>query len=232
MTAGSGNRSFPLEASSQRNKIYGIFDYDAATKGIESTDYAGTFKAEATSSNLLARGVLGKTRTAINNWGAGGNISDDKAVAAMGSTGAYRGWTFDLSSGSDISGANYSKSFEESQLVSGDLYVNVYDSKAVLGGGTANACGGGVQGLSTTHRICAPYGDCAAYVKQDYQGILGPVLGLKTEGSRTSSLVGSIAATEEACVGKCSPDKTTLTDQNLYQYAQSRKIKPTKWYER
>ena len=108
----------------------------------------------------------------------------------------------------------------------------MYDSKAVLGGGTANACGGGVQGLSTTHRICAPYGDCAAYVKQDYQGILGPVLGLKTEGSRTSSLVGSIAATEEACVGKCSPDKTTLTDQNLYQYAQSRKIKPTKWYER
>ena len=232
VTAGSGNRSFPLEASSQRNKIYGIFDYDAATKGIENISYTGTFKAEATESNLLSRGILGKTSTTISNWGTGGSISDDKAVAAMGPTGAYRGWTFDLSSGSDISGANYSKSFEESQLVSGDLYVNVYDSKAVLGGGTANACGGGVQGLSTTHRICAPYGDCAAYVKQDYQGILGPVLGLKTEGSRTSSLVGSIAATEEACVGKCSPDKTTLTDQNLYQYAQSRKIKPTKWYER
>lgn len=232
VTAGSGNRSFPLEASSQRNKIYGIFDYDAATKGIENISYTGTFKAEATESNLLSRGILGKTSTTISNWGTGGSISDDKAVAAMGPTGAYRGWTFDLSSGSDISGANYSKSFEESQLVSGDLYVNVYDSKAVLGDGTANACGGGVQGLSTTHRICAPYGDCAAYVTKDYQGILGPVLGLKTEGSRTSSLVGSIAATEEACVGKCSPDKTTLTDQNLYQYAQSRKIKPTKWYER
>lgn len=232
VTAGSGNRSFPLEASSQRNKIYGIFDYDAATKGIENISYTGTFKAEATESNLLSRGILGKTSTTISNWGTGGSISDDKAVAAMGPTGAYRGWTFDLRSGSDTSGANYSKSFEESQLVSGDLYVNVYDSKAVLGEGTANACGGGVQGLSTTHRICAPYGDCAAYVKQDYQGILGPILGLTTESSRTSSLVGSIAATEEACVGKCSPDKTTLTDQNLYKYAQSRKIKPTKWYER
>ncbi|AXY58536.1 hypothetical protein CDG60_16485 [Acinetobacter chinensis] len=232
VTAGSGNRSFPLEGSNKRNKIYGILDYDAAIKGIEKTTYAdNAFKAVATNDNLLDRGVLGKTSTTINNWG-GGSISDDKAVAAMGPTGTYRGWRFDLRSTGDEAAKFYAQSFEESQLISKDLYVNLYDSKAVLGGGTSNACGGGVQGLSTTHRICAPYADCAAYVKQDYQGILGPILGLTTEGSRTSGLVGSITATEEQCVGKCPSSNTTLKDQNIFNYSQSRQIKPTKWYER
>ena len=233
VTAGSGNRSFPLESSNQKNKIYGILDYDAATKGIENSSYmVSKFKAVATHDNLLDRGILGKTSTSINNWGASGSISDDKAVAAMGPAGAYRGWRFDLRSTGDESAKFYAKSFEESQLVSNDLYVNLYDSKAILGGGSANTCGGGVQGLSTTHRICAPYADCAAYVKQDYQGILGPILGLATEGSRTSGLVGSIAATQEQCVGKCSSDNTSLTDQSLFNYSQLRRIKPTKWYER
>lgn len=232
VTAGSGNRSFPLDASSVSNKIYGILDYDAATKGIEATSYIDTsFKAEATSSNLLTRGVLGKTNTSIGSWGTGGSVSDDKAVALMGSSGAYRGWKFDLRSVSDDSANKYAKSFEESQLIYGDLYVNVYDSGAKLNNAT-NGCGGGVQGLSTTHRICAPYGNCAAYVKQDYQGILGPILGLTTAGSRTSGLVGSIAATQEACVGQCPTNNTSLTDQNLFSYSQARKIKPTKWYER
>lgn len=233
VTAGSGNRSFPLEGSNQKNKIYGILDYDAATKGIENSGYvASNFKAVATNDNLINRGVLGKTSTNISNWGASGSINDDKAVAAMGPTGTYRGWSFDLRSVGDESAKFYAKSFEESQLISNDLYVNLYDSKAVLGGGTGNACGGGVQGLSTTHRICAPYANCAAYVKQDYQGVLGPILGLSTEGSRTSGLVGSIVATQEACVGQCPSSNTALTDQNLFNYSQSRKIKPTKWYER
>jgi len=233
VTAGSGNRSFPLEGSNQKNKIYGILDYDAATKGIENSGYvASNFKAVATNDNLINRGVLGKTSTNISNWGASGSINDDKAVAAMGPTGTYRGWSFDLRSVGDESAKFYAKSFEESQLISNDLYVNLYDSKAVLGGGTGNACGGGVQGLSTTHRICAPYANCAAYVKQDYQGVLGPILGLTTEGSRTSGLVGSIVATQEACVGQCPSSNTALTDQNLFNYSQSRKIKPTKWYER
>lgn len=232
VSAGSGNRSFPLEASNTHNKVYGILDYDAAVKGIESTTYAdANFKAVATSSNILARGILGKTSTTISSWGTNGSISDDKAVAEMGPSGAKRGWKFDLSSVGDNSTQKYSKSFEESQLVSNDLYVNVYDSQASLNG-IASGCGGGVQGLSTTHRICAPYADCAAYVKQDYQGILGPIMGLTTENSRTSGLVGAVAANQEACVGHCPDNKTSLTNQNLYSYSQARKIKPTRWYER
>lgn len=232
VSAGSGNRSFPLEASNTRNKVYGILDYDAAVKGIESTTYAdANFKAVATSSNILARGILGKTSTTISSWGTNGSISDDMAVAEMGPSGAKRGWKFDLSSVGDNSTQKYSKSFEESQLVSNDLYVNVYDSQASLNG-VASGCGGGVQGLSTTHRICAPYADCAAYVKQDYQGILGPIMGLTTENSRTSGLVGAVAANQEACVGHCPDNKTSLTNQNLYSYSQARKIKPTRWYER
>ncbi|MEF9958051.1 MAG: PilC/PilY family type IV pilus protein, partial [Acinetobacter sp.] len=232
VSAGSGNRSFPLEASNTHNKVYGILDYDAAVKGIESTTYAdANFKAVATSSNILARGILGKTSTTISSWGTNGSISDDKAVAEMGPSGAKRGWKFDLSSVGDNSTQKYSKSFEESQLVSNDLYVNVYDSQASLNG-VASGCGGGVQGLSTTHRICAPYADCAAYVKQDYQGILGPIMGLTTENSRTSGLVGAVAANQEACVGHCPDNKTSLTNQNLYSYSQARKIKPTRWYER
>ncbi|WP_151722975.1 hypothetical protein [Acinetobacter junii] len=232
VSAGSGNRSFPLEASNTHNKVYGILDYDAAVKGIESTTYADSnFKAVATSNNILARGILGKTSTTISSWGTNGSISDDKAVAEMGPSGTKRGWKFDLSSVGDNSTQKYSKSFEESQLVSNDLYVNVYDSQASLNG-IASGCGGGVQGLSTTHRICAPYADCAAYVKQDYQGILGPIMGLTTENSRTSGLVGAVAANQEACVGHCPDNKTSLTNQNLYSYSQARKIKPTRWYER
>jgi type IV pilus assembly protein PilY1 len=228
VTAGSGNRSFPLESSKGQNKIYGIFDFDAASNGLEKTNYAN-YDVEATSSNVVNRGDLGKTATTIS-WG-GGNIKNDQIRSNLSKGGIYRGWSFNLKSVSDSTSNYYSKSFEESQLVSSDLYVNLYDPKATLSG-VVNACGGGIQGISTTHRICAPYGDCAAYVKQSYQGIIGPSLGAVSDSSdRTSSLVGPVGATQEACIGKCSSNNSSLTDQTLGQYSQSRKIKPTRWFE-
>src|SRR5690606_12893052 len=100
----------------------------------------------------------------------------DEAAAQMGSAGSYRGWYFNLKSKGDSGTAYHAKSFEESQLVQGDLYINLYDPQASLGTVSQN-CGGGVQGLSTIHRVCAPFGSCAAYVTTDYQGIIGPTLG-------------------------------------------------------
>ena len=130
----------------------------------------------------------------------------------------------------DTASQRYSKSFEESQLVSNDLYVNVYDPKASLMGQTSQ-CGGGVQGLSTTHRICAPYGDCAAYVMQDYQGIIGPTLGAVSDSAnRTSKLVGPITANKEKCFGNCSPVPGPI-EANLKEYSQSRAIRATRWFE-
>ena len=232
VSAGSGNRSFPLESSSKRNKIYGIFDYDAAMNGLEKANFAKDvgLAAEATMQNLAQRGVLGRAKTSLQ-WG-GGSLSNDKIRTNMGrAANQYRGWAFELSSEADSSSQNFAKSFEESQLVAGDLYVNLYDPKAMLNN-VSNNCGGGVQGLSTTHRVCAPFGDCAAYVKQDYQGIIGPTLGATAKSNRTSSLVGPLSASEEACVGKCDQDNNSLNVQSLKQYSQARIIKPTRWFER
>ena len=139
-----------------------------------------------------------------------------------------RGWSFELRS---VVTGNYARSFEESQLITGDLYVSLYDPKATLTG-TVNTCGGGVTGISTTHRICMPYGDCAAYVKTSYQGINGPAFGVvSSSDSRTTSLFAPIAETKEYCVGKCPAEKTALTEQNLLTYSQVRKIKPVRWFE-
>ena len=231
LSAGSGNRSFPLESSTTRNQLYGIFDYDAAMNGLEKEDFATTvgLSAEATSHNLAQRGLLGRGVTHLK-WG-GGSVSSDKVRSSMG-RGAqqYRGWSFDLNSIADQGQQNFAKSFEESQLISSDLYINLYDPKATLNN-LANSCGGGVQGLSTIHRVCAPFGDCAAYVKQDYQGITGPTLGATASSNRTSTLIGPISATEEACVGKCDQDNNVLKEQRLKQYSQARVIKPTRWFE-
>jgi len=230
VTAGSGNRSFPLESSPEPEKIYGILDYDAAKNGIEKASYTGTFSAEATQDNLYNRGDLGKANTTINGLKTVDSKYMDEAAAQMGSAGSYRGWYFNLKSKGDSGTAYHAKSFEESQLVQGDLYINLYDPQASLGTVSQN-CGGGVQGLSTIHRVCAPFGSCAAYVTTDYQGIIGPTLGGLTNPARTTQLIGPLKPAGEKCIGKCDTDKTTLSDQQLKKYSQARRIRPTRWFE-
>lgn len=221
VTAGSGNRSFPLEEEvGGKNKIYGLIDRDAAANGLENTSFAPA--AVITPTNLSNTGVLGKTATK--------QISATeiaKMKLTSGST-MLRGWSFELRS---VDSGNFARAFEESQLIAGDLYVSLYDPKATLTG-TVSGCGGGITGISTTHRICMPYGDCAAYVKTSYQGINGPAFGAVSESNpRTTSLVGPITETREACVGNCPSDTSALTDKNLYSYSQARRIKPVRWFE-
>ncbi|WP_104505672.1 pilus assembly protein [Acinetobacter indicus] len=234
VSVGSGNRSFPLESTVTENKIYGILDYDAAKNGIESATYNGGFKPEATVDNIINRGVLGKTNTSVDGVtaNAAGVTDTHKSALLSNATGATakRGWSFSLRSVSDTTTAKYAKSFEEAQLVVGDLYVNLYDPKATLGAIAADDCGGGVQGLSTVHRVCAPYGDCAAYVTTDYQGIIGPTLGGLTNPARTTRLIGPLAPQGEKCIGRC--ETIDANDvESLKQYSQSRKIRPTRWFE-
>ncbi|MEB6565932.1 hypothetical protein MXL26_11365 [Acinetobacter towneri] len=234
VSVGSGNRSFPLESTVTENKIYGILDYDAAKNGIESATYNGGFKPEATVDNIINRGVLGKTNTSVDGVtaNAAGVTDTHKSALLSNATGATakRGWSFSLRSVSDTTTAKYAKSFEEAQLVVGDLYVNLYDPKATLGASAADDCGGGVQGLSTVHRVCAPYGDCAAYVTTDYQGIIGPTLGGLTNPARTTRLIGPLAPQGEKCIGRC--ETIDANDvESLKQYSQSRKIRPTRWFE-
>ena len=221
VTAGSGNRSFPLEEErGGKNKIYGLIDRDAAANGLEKSTF--TPATVITPTLLSSDGVLGKTVTK--------QISNTNIAKMKLTTGSdmLRGWSFELRS---VDSGNFARSFEESQLITGDLYVSLYDPKATLTG-TVNGCGGGVTGISTTHRICMPYGDCAAYVKTSYQGINGPAFGVVSSSDpRTTSLVAPIAETKEYCVGKCPAEKTTLTEQNLPTYSQVRKIKPVRWFE-
>lgn len=221
VTAGSGNRSFPLEEErGGKNKIYGLIDRDAAANNLEKSSFAPA--AVITPDLLATSGILGKTVTK--------QISDADIVKLKLTTGStmLRGWSFELRS---VNTGNYARAFEESQLIAGDLYVSLYDPMATLTG-TVNTCGGGVTGISTTHRICMPYGDCAAYVKTSYQGINGPAFGVVSSSDpRTTSLVAPIVETKEYCVGKCPAEKTALTEQNLPTYSQVRKIKPVRWFE-
>lgn len=221
VTAGSGNRSFPLEEErGGKNKIYGLIDRDAAANDLEKSTF--TPATVITPTLLSSDGILGKTVTK--------QISNTNIAKMKLTTGSdmLRGWSFELRS---VDSGNYARAFEESQLITGDLYVSLYDPKATLTG-TVNTCGGGVTGISTTHRICMPYGDCAAYVKTSYQGINGPAFGVVSSSDpRTTSLVAPIAETREACVGNCPTANTSLTDKNLPTYSQVRKIKPVRWFE-
>lgn len=221
VTAGSGNRSFPLEEErGGKNKIYGLIDRDAAANGLEKTSFSTS--EVITPANLSETGILGKSNTK--------QIADTEIAKMKLTSGKdmLRGWTFELRS---VDSGNYARSFEDTQLITGDLYVSLYDPKATLSG-TTSGCGGGVTGISTTHRICMPYGDCAAYLKTSYQGINGPAFGAVTNTDpRTTSLVGPIAETQESCVGNCRNTNASLTDQNLLTYSQVRKIKPVRWFE-
>lgn len=221
VTAGSGNRSFPLEVEvGGKNKIYGLIDRDAAANGLENLSF--TSAATILPANLANSGILGKT---VTKQVSAADIANMKLTS--GNT-MLRGWSFELRS---VDSGNYARAFEESQLITGDLYVSLYDPKATLTG-TVSGCGGGVTGISTTHRICMPYGDCAAYVKTSYQGINGPAFGaVLSEYPRTTMLVGPVAETQEACVGNCPTANTALTNKNLYTYSQARKIKPVRWFE-
>lgn len=245
VSVGSGNRSYPLQSSAAKNKIYGILDYDAAKNGIEKTTYTGTFQAVATmgtKSNMLNRGSVGKNSSGENNLTVNGlslgknekgeTILIDSNYESLKNEGKNRGWYFELNSKGDGTpiGSNYAKSFEESQLILGDLYVNVYDPKASLGK-LKDSCTGGVKGLSTVHRICAPYGDCVSHVKTDYQGIIGPTLGGLTNPARTTQLIGPITPDGEKCIGRCDVNTVDAVDQNLKKYSQSRVIRPTRWFE-
>lgn len=245
VSVGSGNRSFPLKGSPVKNKVYGILDYDAAKNGIEKASYSGSFQAVATmgdTGNMLNRGSVGKNSSGTDiltingltvSTSNGETTLNDSNRALLESSGTKRGWYFELISQGDGTPANnyYAKAFEEPQLVMGDLYVSIYDPKASLGTVSDNSCGGGVQGLSTIHRICAPYGDCAAHVTTAYQGIIGSTLGGLTNPARTTQLIGPIAPAGEKCVGRCDTNTQTAVDQSLKKYSQQRVIRPTRWFE-
>lgn len=240
INATSGNRSYPLEPSSVRNKVYGIMDYDAATNGLESTKYntpiaqgglGYTFSAEATIDNMSNKGLLAGTNTKASDLNLTTLSHNAYGRRNTQSSEEYRGWYFALKSAHDNSADSeyYSKSFEESQLIASDLYVNLFDPKATLT--ETKTCDGGVRGTSTTHRICAPFATCAAYVTQPYQGIAGPALGAVSGKNKTSSLVGPLETKKEICFGDDCGKGGTGAETDLSKYKQERKIKPVRWFE-
>lgn len=217
VTLGSGNRSYPLVQEPGLNKVYGIIDYDAASQDLEKSTFTPSVVVLPT--NLITTGILGKTFSAAN--------SVDDATALRNRT--KKGWAFSLKSSS---ADGYVKAMEETQLINSDLYVSVYDPNALLGGGTANVCGGGVQGISTVHRVCMPYGNCAAYATKDNQGIIGVPLGpINSENSRKTQIVSPTAITAEKCVGEGCGVKDSEGNNKPFIYKQSRVIKPIRWYE-
>lgn len=222
VTANSGNRSYPLEAEKgAANKVYGLIDRDAAANGLENSTFSPATTIIPTM--LSNNGILGRT---VNKQIPATDVEKLKLIT--GDT-LLRGWSFELRS---VVTGNYAKSFEESQLITGDLYVNLYDPKSTLAHQEVSGCQGGVTGVSTTHRICLPYGDCAAYVTTSYSGIVGPSFGPVTSSGNVTSLVGPVAATKEICVGKCPSETNTPVENTLYKYGQSRAIKPIRWFER
>ncbi|WP_039900926.1 pilus assembly protein [Acinetobacter radioresistens] len=215
LTAGSGNRSFPLEVEKAKNKIYGIIDRDVVNDTL-STNY--TPSAVIQYDDLAKSGVLGKTDTTPIS---SANITNIKNKI-------LKGWAFELRS---TDSGNYARAYEESDLKGGDLYVTLYDPKATATGELANSCTGGVRGLSTIYRICMPYGDCAAYLKKDYPGIVGPNFGPSSNYPRKQTLVNPTPETKEMCVGNCDNNNTVPTEQKTYTYEQNRKINPVRWFE-
>ena len=217
VTLGSGNRSYPLVQEPGLNKVYGIIDYDAASQDLEKSTFTPSVVVLPT--NLITTGILGKTFSAAN--------SVDDVTALRNRT--KKGWAFSLKSSS---ADGYVKAMEETQLINSDLYVSVYDPNALLGGGTANVCGGGVQGISTVHRVCMPYGNCAAYATTDNQGIIGVPLGpIDSDNSRKTQIVSPTAITAEKCVGEGCGVKDSEGNNKPFIYKQSRVIKPIRWYE-
>lgn len=215
LTAGSGNRSFPLEEEKAKNKVYGIIDRDVVSNTL-ATNY--TPSAIIQYGDLAKSGVLGKTATA--------QISSANITSIKNKM--LKGWAFELRS---TDSGNYARAYEELDLKGGDLYVSLYDPKATATGEVANSCTGGVRGFSTIYRICMPYGECAAYLKKDYLGIVGPNFGPTSNDPRKQILVNPNPETKEMCVGNCNNNNTVPTEQKTYTYSQYRKIKPVRWFE-
>ncbi|WP_441368475.1 pilus assembly protein [Acinetobacter lwoffii] len=215
LTAGSGNRSFPLEEEKAKNKVYGIIDRDVVSNTL-ATNY--TPSAIIKYDDLAKSGVLGKIATT--------QISSANIASIKNKM--LKGWTFELRS---TDSGNYARAYEESDLKGNDLYVSLYDPKATATGGVANSCTGGVRGLSTIYRICMPYGECAAYLKKGYLGIVGPNFGPTSNDPRKQILVNPNPETKEMCVGNCNNNNTVPTEQKTYTYSQYRKIKPVRWFE-
>ncbi|EXE14827.1 neisseria PilC beta-propeller domain protein [Acinetobacter sp. 983759] len=220
VTLGSGNRSYPLEKEPGLNQVYGLLDWDAAAKNLEKDSFTPATVIDST--NLVTTGILGKTQSQA--------ITASEAIALK--NGSKRGWSFALKTEAGSSNNGYVKAMEETQLIKDDLYVSVYDPQAALGNQTINSCGGGIQGLSTMHRICMPYGNCAAYATTDNQGIIGVPLGsVSSSDPRKTQIVSPSPITAEKCVGEgCG---TVGTDGTIKPtvYSQSRAIRPIRWYE-
>lgn len=223
ITLGSGNRSYPLVQESGLNKVYGIIDYDATAKNLESPTFSPSVAVLPV--DLITTGVLGKTVSAPSIVNVANTTADVTALQNR----TKKGWAFSLKG---LSGDGFVKAMEETQLVNSDLYVSVYDPKAVLGGGVASNCGSGIQGLSTVNRICMPYGNCAAYATTDNQGIIGIPLGpVNSDNSRKTQIVSPTAITAEKCVGEGCGVKDSEGNNKPFIYKQSRVIKPIRWYE-
>ncbi|HJF26744.1 MAG TPA: hypothetical protein K8V79_00555 [Acinetobacter lwoffii] len=220
VTLGSGNRSYPLEKEPGLNQVYGLIDWDAAARDLEKDSFVSATVVGDT--DLITTGVLGKTQSQA--------ITTSEAVALKNRS--KRGWSFALKTQAGSSNNGYVKAMEETQLVKDDLYVSVYDPQATLNNQTVNSCGGGIQGLSTMHRICMPYGNCAAYATTDNQGIIGVPLGpVSSSDPRKTQIVSPSPITGEKCVGDgCGAADASGTSKPTV-YSQSRAIRPIRWYE-
>lgn len=221
VSGSSGNRSYPLEKESDMNNVYGIIDYDATAKNLEKASFS-PLATVIVPNDLVATGRLGKDQTSANTPADITNLKNR----------TKRGWAFALKTSNTNTNNGYVKAMEETQLINSDLYVSLYDPTAVLGGGNVNVCGGGIQGVSTIHRVCMPYGNCAAYATTDNQGIIGIPLGpVNSDNSRKTRIVSPTAITAEKCVGEGCGVKDSLGNNKPFIYKQSRVIKPIRWYE-
>lgn len=221
----SGNRSYPLQNDASVNRIYGLLDYDAAADDLEKDSFkpASTITEADLVSGSLGTSSAASAYTPISD----ADVTKQKPTSATVQP-AKRGWYYDVYAGKS---AGVAKVLDEPAIVSSHLYANVYDP-TVTPTGTANACTGGVQGMSQSHRICLPYGNCVAYANQKVQGInttaLGPVN--TNAGSKSNSIrvVQPNPIKDETCVGTgCD---TTATAKP-YQYTNRRNIRIARWFE-
>lgn len=225
VTVGSGNRSFPLEKDNSINKVYGLIDKDAVADDLEKSSF--TKSPVIVESELVVSGVLGKLNTKQNS---AADITSLKNYTKDLTTGALKkGWAFSLKSTGDD---GFAKAFEEPQLISGDLYLSIYDPKAKLSGVSTSSCIGGVQGISTIYRVCMPYGDCAAYSTSDNTGIIGVPLGpVDKDKKRVTRIITPNPWDKEKCIGACGVNNPQLADGKGFQYTQGRSIRPIRWFE-
>lgn len=214
ITVVSGNRSFPLQKDAAVNKIYGLIDYDAAADGLETS----TFSPSATITEAdLVSGTVDSTYIAISD-----------ADVALQRTKQKRGWFYNIKAGRTD---GIVKVLDEPAILSGHLYASIYDPLLKAGGSTAvSTCGGGVQGMSTSHRFCLPYGNCVAYAGQRNQGLSMTALGpTKTTADPINEVrvIQGNPITSETCVG----GGCDQSGGKPFVYKQGRFIRTARWFE-